>query len=118
MIVIEGSDKFKIAKEYIDVEYTLFSKVTFKYEKLKFKDNAELEKIKMFKYKNGYIPNKLNLSLGYGLGQFTRNYTQTVKRAADNKRRYAPGEGSIPPVLLSGVSKGVPPLAHDFACKV
>ena len=31
---------------------------------------------------------------------------QTVKRAADNKRRYAPGEGSIPPVLLSGVSKG------------
>ena len=49
------------------------------------------------------------------LGQFTRNYTQTVKRAADNKRRYAPGEGSIPPVLLSGVSKGVPPLAHDFA---
>lgn len=40
------------------------------------------------------------------LGQFTRNYTQTVKRTADNKRRYAPGEGSIPPVLLSGVSKG------------
>ena len=56
--------------------------------------------------------------LGCTLGQFTRNYTQTVKRAADNKRRYAPGEGSIPPVLLSGVSKGVPPLAHDFACKV
>ena len=53
-----------------------------------------------------------------GLGQFTRDYTQTVKRAADNKRRYAPGEGCIPPVLLSGVSKGVPPLAHDFACKV
>ena len=52
------------------------------------------------------------------LGQFTRNYTQTVKRAADNKRRYAPGEGSIPPVLLSGVSKGACPLAHDFACKV
>ena len=56
--------------------------------------------------------------LSQALGQFTRNYTQTVKRAADNKRRYAPGEGSIPPVLLSGVSKGVPPLAHDFACKV
>lgn len=54
----------------------------------------------------------------YALGQFTRNYTQTVKRAADNKRRYAPGEGSIPPVLLSGVSKGACPLAHDFACKV
>ena len=38
--------------------------------------------------------------------------------AADNKRRYAPGEGSIPPVLLSGVSKGACPLAHDFARKV
>ena len=48
-------------------------------------------------------------------GQFIRNYTQTVKRAADNKRRDAPGEGSIPPVLLSGVSKGACPLAHDFA---
>lgn len=59
-----------------------------------------------------------DFSLILMLGQFTRNYTQTVKRAADNKRRYAPGEGSIPPVLLSGVSKGVPPLAHDFACKV
>ena len=52
------------------------------------------------------------------LGQFTRNYTQTVKRAADNKRRYAPGEGSIPPVFLSGVSNGGPHLPHDFACKV
>ena len=49
------------------------------------------------------------------LGQFTRNYTQTEKRAADNKRRYAPEEGSIPPVLLSGVSKGACPVAHDFA---
>ena len=52
------------------------------------------------------------------LGQFTRDYTQTVKRAADNKRRYTPGEGSIPPVLLSGESKGACPLAHDFARKV
>ena len=32
-------------------------------------------------------------------------------------RRYAPGEGSIPPVLLSGVSKGVPPLAHNLSAK-
>ena len=63
------------------------------------------------------LPNEAN-GFKDSLGQFTRNYTQTVKRAADNKRRYAPGEGSIPPVLLSGVSKGVPPLAHDFACKV
>ena len=30
-----------------------------------------------------------------------------MNRAADNKRRYAPGEGSIPPVLLSGVSKRI-----------
>ncbi len=51
MIVIEGSDKFKIAKEYIDVEYTLFSKVTFRYEKLKFKDNAELEKLRCLNIK-------------------------------------------------------------------
>ena len=57
----------------------------------------------------------VQISLYNVLGQFTRNYTQTVKRAADNKRRYAPGKGSIPPVLLSGVSKGVCPLAHDFA---
>ena len=28
-------------------------------------------------------------SMNPNLGQFTRNYTQTVKRAADNKRRYA-----------------------------
>ncbi|MCI7303351.1 MAG: hypothetical protein MR704_16705, partial [Clostridia bacterium] len=56
-----------------------------------------------------------NCNLQYYLGQFTRDYTQTVKRAADNKRRYAPGEGSIPPVLLSGESKGACPLAHDFA---
>lgn len=66
MIVIEGSDKFKIVKEYIDVEYIFFSKVIFRYEKLKFKDNVELEKIKMFKYKNGYIFNKLNFFFGYG----------------------------------------------------
>ena len=49
------------------------------------------------------------------LGQFTRNYTQTVKRAADNKRRYAPDKGySV--CLLWGYPKGATPhLAHDFA---
>ena len=83
MIVIEGSDKFKIAKEYIDVEYTLFSKVTFRYEKLKFKDNAELEKIKMFKYKNGYIPNKLNLSFGYGFSSYKK---QIIRETVDTLR--------------------------------
>ena len=70
-------------------------------------------------YGPSFVPGReIDGFLYFCLGQFTRNYTQTVKRAADNKRRYAPGEGSIPPVLLSGVSKGVPPLAHDFACKV
>ena len=49
------------------------------------------------------------------LGQFTRNYTQTVKRAADNKRRYAPGKGHSA-CLLWGYPKGATPhLAHDFA---
>ena len=57
-------------------------------------------------YHHSYIIDKTFFKLQ--LGQFTRNYTQTVKRAADNKRRYAPGEGSIPPVLLSGFPKGCP----------
>ena len=49
------------------------------------------------------------------LGRFTRNYTQTVKRAADNKRRYAPGKGHSA-CLLWGYPKGAAPhLAHDFA---
>ena len=47
--------------------------------------------------------------------RFTRNYTQTVKRAADNKRRYAPGKGHSA-CLLWGYPKGATPhLAHDFA---
>lgn len=51
----------------------------------------------------------------FRLGQFTRNYTQTVKRAADNKRRYAPGWVHST-CLLRGFPKGAAPhLAHDFA---
>ena len=54
-------------------------------------------------------------SLFWLLGQFTRNYTQTVKRAADNKRRYAPGWVHST-CLLRGFPKGAAPhLAHDFA---
>ena len=54
-------------------------------------------------------------SLKFHLGQFTRNYTQTVKRAADNKRRYAPGWVHST-CLLRGFPKGAAPhLAHDFA---
>lgn len=53
--------------------------------------------------------------LNNSLGQFTRNYTQTVKRAADNKRRYAPGWVHST-CLLRGFPKGAAPhLAHDFA---
>ena len=57
----------------------------------------------------------LDSSLKFHLGQFTRNYTQTVKRAADNKRRYAPGWVHST-CLLRGFPKGAAPhLAHDFA---
>ena len=55
------------------------------------------------------------LFIAHDLGQFTRNYTQTVKRAADNKRRYAPGWVHST-CLLRGFPKGAAPhLAHDFA---
>ena len=37
------------------------------------------------------------------LGQFARNDAQTVKRAADNKRRYAPGRGSIALICCGGI---------------
>ena len=60
------------------------------------------------------LPNEAN-GFKDSLGQFTRNYTQTVKRAADNKRRYAPGWVHST-CLLRGFPKGAAPhLAHDFA---
>ena len=52
------------------------------------------------------------------LRQFTRNYTQTVKRAADNKRRYAPDKGHIAALLWGNPKGAAPHLAHDLACKV
>ena len=62
-----------------------------------------------------FTPNLVRHYLASGLGQFTRNYTQTVKRAADNKRRYAPGWVHST-CLLRGFPKGAAPhLAHDFA---
>ena len=65
-----------------------------------------------------YTAKLILLNCGYIaqlLGQFTRNYTQTVKRAADNKRRYAPGWVHST-CLLRGFPKGAAPhLAHDFA---
>lgn len=61
---------------------------------------------------DGEVPDNFLKDL---LGQFTRNYTQTVKRAADNKRRYAPGWVHST-CLLRGFPKGAAPhLAHDFA---
>ena len=58
---------------------------------------------------------KYMIWISVALGQFTRNYTQTVKRAADNKRRYAPGWVHST-CLLRGFPKGAAPhLAHDFA---
>ena len=61
------------------------------------------------------MPSAHNNGLSVFLGQFTRNYTQTVKRAADNKRRYAPGWVHST-CLLRGFPKGAAPhLAHDFA---
>ena len=63
-------------------------------------------------YRSFYL---FSLFLAASLGQFTRNYTQTVKRAADNKRRYAPGWVHST-CLLRGFPKGAAPhLAHDFA---
>ena len=66
--------------------------------------------------KNGEIIRNSDNSFKFKpLGQFTRNYTQTVKRAADNKRRYAPGWVHST-CLLRGFPKGAAPhLAHDFA---
>ena len=59
----------------------------------------------------------LPIALVEELGQFTRNYTQTVKRAADNKRRYAPGWVHST-CLLRGFPKGAAPhLAHDYKCQ-
>ena len=64
-----------------------------------------------------HLQHSLDLIFGFHfyLGQFTRNYTQTVKRAADNKRRYAPGWVHST-CLLRGFPKGAAPhFAHDFA---
>ena len=68
----------------------------------------------LFSYTD-FLPSPYHLFLLLCLGQFTRNYTQTVKRAADNKRRYAPGWVHST-CLLRGFPKGAAPhLAHDFA---
>ena len=55
------------------------------------------------------------LVLNITLGQFTRNYTQTVKRAADNKRRYAPGWVHSTCLLRGFPTGAAPHWAHDFA---
>ena len=70
---------------------------------------------KLLIFLGGIEKNDTIFSFSGRLGQFTRNYTQTVKRAADNKRRYAPGWVHST-CLLRGFPKGAAPhLAHDFA---
>ena len=70
---------------------------------------------KLLIFLGGIEKNDTIFSFAGRLGQFTRNYTQTVKRAADNKRRYAPGWVHST-CLLRGFPKGAAPhLAHDFA---
>ena len=72
-------------------------------------------KPKIPSFRQGPALNYILQDLERYLGQFTRNYTQTVKRAADNKRRYAPGWVHST-CLLRGFPKGAAPhLAHDFA---
>ena len=46
-----------------------------------------------------------------GLVQFTRNYTQTVKRAADNNRRYVPDKRHSA-VCCGGIQRGQRPVWH------
>ncbi|WP_302048453.1 hypothetical protein [Megamonas funiformis] len=78
-------------------------------------DLKKFEKEKELKNLNDEIVELRDEVLLQSLGQFTRNYTQTVKRAADNKRRYAPGWVHST-CLLRGFPKGAAPhLAHDFA---
>ena len=73
------------------------------------------QKLRMFGYIKGTNRIAQDEFFYDNLGQFTRNYTQTVKRAADNKRRYAPGWVHST-CLLRGFTKGAAPhLAHDFA---
>ena len=71
---------------------------------------------------NQKVENQLTHILAGSLGQFTRNYTQTTKRGLlTTNKGWISSTGEvrdIQPVLLSGVSKGAYPLAHDFACKV
>ena len=73
------------------------------------------QKLRMFGYIKGTNRIAQDEFFYDNLGQFTRNYTQTVKRAADNKRRYAPGWVHST-CLLRGFPKGAAPhLAHDIA---
>ena len=73
------------------------------------------QKLRMFGYIKGTNRIAQDEFFYDNLGQFTRNYTQTVKRAADNKRRYAPGWVHST-CLLRGFPKGAAHhLAHDFA---
>ena len=58
--------------------------------------------------KKGYSYKRKDGGLTITLGQFTRNYTQTVKRAADNKRRLLPERAAYRLFCCPGFPKGFP----------
>ena len=90
------------------------------YEKInkKLKKLQNATKQKSFNYKMFGRVIKICFLAGYLrylLGQFTRNYMQTVKRAADNTRRYAPGWVHSTCLLRGFPTGAAPNLPHDFA---
>ena len=107
----DSVDCESIARWLITVEYKPHSKGFYHAYSLK---SLTRLRDRLIRQRSFYLVKITNV-LDHTLGQFTRNYTQTVKRAADNKRRYAPGWVHST-CLLRGFPKGAAPhLAHDFA---
>lgn len=107
----DSVDCESIARWLMTVEYKPHSKGFYHAYSLK---SLTRLRDKLIRQRSFYLIKITNV-LDHTLGQFTRNYTQTVKRAADNKRRYAPGWVHST-CLLRGFPKGAAPhLAHDFA---
>lgn len=107
----DSVDCESIARWLMTVEYKPHSKGFYHAYSLK---SLTRLRDRLIRQRSFYLVKITNV-LDHTLGQFTRNYTQTVKRAADNKRRYAPGWVHST-CLLRGFPKGAAPhLAHDFA---
>ena len=81
---IAGNDFFEMVDHYLNLLQDI---------KTEMENNKTFSLINnVLEQKSGSAGFRYTKNLFYcALGQFTRNYTQTVKRAADNKRRYAPG---------------------------